>query len=94
MGAISRRLATIEKNVERLKKMGRSLNYEGFLVNDETQAVIERRLHVCLEALIDLGLRIVSHLGLEKPERYRDLPVILVRSNVRCPGMSWKSLRR
>jgi len=72
----------IEKHVERLKGVGRSLNYESFLVNDETQTVVERRLHICLEALIDVGLRIVSHLGLEKPERYRDLPVILVRSNV------------
>jgi len=72
----------IEKHVERLKEVGRNLSYESFLVNDETQAVVERRLHVCLEALIDLGLRIVSHLGLEKPERYRDLPVILVRGNV------------
>jgi len=82
MGAIGRRLAMIEKHVERLKGVGRSLNYESFLVNDETQTVVERRLHICLEALIDVGLRIVSHLGLEKPERYRDLPVILVRSNV------------
>jgi len=82
MGAIGRRLAMIEKHVERLKEVGRNLSYESFLVNDETQAVVERRLHVCLEALIDLGLRIVSHLGLEKPERYRDLPVILVRGNV------------
>ncbi len=82
MGTIGRRLAMIEKHVKRLKEMGRSLNYESFLVDDETQAVVERRLHVCLEALIDLGLRIPSHLGLEKPERYRDLPVILVRGNV------------
>ena len=82
MGAIGRRLAMIEKHVERLKEVGRNLSYESFLVNDETQAVVERRLHVCLEALIDLGLRIVSHLGLEKPERYRDLPIILVRGNV------------
>jgi len=82
MGVIARRLALIEKHVERLRDVRSSLDYESFRVNDETQAVVERRLHVCLEGLIDLGLRIISLLGLEKPERYRDVPAILVRSNV------------
>ena len=82
MGVIVRRLAIIEKHVGRLRDASKNLNYESFLVNDEIQAIVERRLHICLEALVDSGLRIVSLLGLEKPERYRDLPFILVRNNV------------
>jgi len=82
MGVIARRLALIEKHVEKLKVARKNMNYESFKADDEAQAAVERRLHVCLEALIDLGLRLISLLGLEKPERYRDLPTILVRSNV------------
>lgn len=82
MGVLARRLAIIEKHVKKLEDMNKNLNYESFTLNDETQAIVERRLHICLEALIDLGMRIISLLGLEKPERYRDLPTILVRSNV------------
>lgn len=82
MGTLARRLSIIERNVGKLKNLKAKITYENFLADDETQAVVERRLHVCLEALIDLGLRIVSVLGLEKPERYRDLPNILVRSKI------------
>lgn len=82
MGTLARRLSIIERNVGKLKNLKVKITYENFLADDETQAVVERRLHVCLEALIDLGLRIVSVLGLEKPERYRDLPNILVRSKI------------
>lgn len=55
------------------------------MMNDEAQAAVERRLHICLEALIDMGFRIISLLGLEKPERYRDLPTISVRNSVIPP---------
>jgi hypothetical protein len=82
MGTFARRLSIIESNVRKLKNLKAKITYDNFLESDETQAVVERPLHVCLEALIDLGLRIVSVLGLEKPERYRDLPGILVRSEI------------
>lgn len=85
MGVIARRLAIVDKHVGRLRDVSKNLNYESFLLDDETQAIVERRLHICLEALVDVGLRIISLLGLEKPERYRDLPVILVRNNI-IPG--------
>jgi len=82
MGVMARRLAIIETHVKRLKDLSKNLDYESFLINDEAQIIVERRLHICLEALVDLGLRIISLLGLEKPEKYRDLPVILVKNNL------------
>ncbi len=82
MEVISRRLTIIDKHTRRLKDTSKGLNYESFLVNDEVQTIVERRLHICLEALVYLGFRIISILGFEKPERYRDLPIILVRNGV------------
>jgi uncharacterized protein YutE (UPF0331/DUF86 family) len=85
MGTLARRLSIIETNVEKLKHLRAKISYNDFLTDDEMQAIAERRLHVCLEALIDVGFRIVSLLGLEKPEKYRDLPKILAKSEVIPP---------
>jgi uncharacterized protein YutE (UPF0331/DUF86 family)/predicted nucleotidyltransferase len=37
------------------------------------RGAIERYLHLALEAIIDVGMRLASTLGLKKPERYRDV---------------------
>ena len=37
------------------------------------RGAIERYLHLALEAIIDVGMRLTSILGLTKPERYRDI---------------------
>jgi len=46
------------------------------------KGAIERYLHLTVEALIDVGFRICSLVGLEKPERYRDIVRILASSQV------------
>ncbi len=72
MGVIARRLAIIERQVNKLEDLAR-LGYEHLSSDEEARMAAERRPHISLEALIDVGLRIVSSVGLGKPEKYRDL---------------------
>ncbi len=46
------------------------------------RGAVERYLHLAVESLIDVGMRLCSILNLSKPERYRDVARILVSANV------------
>jgi len=82
MGVLAHRLAVAEEQTRRLKELGQQLSYEKFSSDENARIIAERRLHLCLEALMDAGLRLVSLMGLERPERYRDLPSLLVKLGV------------
>ncbi|BDR91829.1 type VII toxin-antitoxin system MntA family adenylyltransferase antitoxin [Vulcanisaeta souniana] len=43
---------------------------------------VERYLHLAVESLIDVGMRLCSILNLSKPERYRDIARILMNANI------------
>lgn len=91
MGVIARRLAIVEEQVNKLQELAK-LDYESFKRDEDARMVAERRLHMSIEALIDVGLRIVSLIGLEKPERYRDLAGVMVKKGV-IPGRLRNRLR-
>jgi len=55
---------------------------DDFVRDPILRGAVERYLHLAVEALIDVGFRICSLLGLEKPERYRELAGILRRANI------------
>jgi len=46
------------------------------------RGAVERYLHLAVEAIIDIGMRVCSLKGLGKPERYRDLAILLCQAGV------------
>ncbi|MEM2709955.1 MAG: HepT-like ribonuclease domain-containing protein [Candidatus Methanomethylicia archaeon] len=64
-------LRILWKKVRNVKELSKDLILRG---------AVERYLQLSIEAIIDVGFRICSILGLEKPERYRDIAKILLHS--------------
>ncbi|MEM2403857.1 MAG: HepT-like ribonuclease domain-containing protein [Candidatus Methanomethylicia archaeon] len=62
-------LRILWKKVRNVKELSKDLILRG---------AVERYLQLSIEAIIDVGFRICSILGLEKPERYRDIAKILL----------------
>ncbi len=54
-----------------LKLRERVKSVEELLYDPILRGAVERYLHLSVETLIDIGLRVCSTLSLEKPKRYR-----------------------
>ncbi|WP_243675745.1 DUF86 domain-containing protein [Vulcanisaeta distributa] len=67
-------LRSIRDRVRTVDDLSRDLVLRG--------GAVERYLHLAVESLIDVGMRLCSILNLSKPERYRDVARILVSANV------------
>lgn len=68
------RLAFAENCIKILYKLRSGFREPRDIAEDVVlRGAVERYLHLALEALIDVGMRLASMLGLAKPERYRDV---------------------
>jgi len=78
MTALRERLALLADYIAILKKLGERVRDAEELVQDPLlKGAVKRYLHLAVEAIIDVGMRICSLKGLGKPERYRDLAILL-----------------
>ncbi|MGC9153784.1 MAG: type VII toxin-antitoxin system MntA family adenylyltransferase antitoxin [Vulcanisaeta sp.] len=77
------RLAMARNYVDTLRFIRGRVNDADDLSRDLVlRGAVERYLHLAVESLIDVGMRLCSLLGFKKPERYRDVARILVDNNV------------
>ncbi|MEM2194695.1 MAG: HepT-like ribonuclease domain-containing protein [Candidatus Methanomethylicia archaeon] len=75
------RLSIAERYVNLLRTFRKKIGDVGELSRDLIlRGAVERYLQLSIEAIIDVGFRICSILGLEKPERYCDIAKILLHS--------------
>lgn len=78
---VLRRLHRLDGYLKALHKhSGRSL--KEYLLDEDLQAIVERRLHLALEAVLDIGNHIISADGLGTPEHYADVARILGQAGV------------
>jgi len=78
---IARRLAQLEKNIRKLRKIA-STHYEEFVWDEDTLSIAERNLQVAIQICLDIGNHIISALGLREPESYGDIFTILSEAGI------------
>jgi len=80
--------ALIREKLSRLKEYLRFLkelkaaSLEAFMADFRSRGAAERYLQLAIESVIDIGSEIISLLQLGRPERYRDIPPMLVQAGV------------
>ena len=78
MTVIKERLSLLAQHLQVLKDLRKRIESGNELVEDPVlRGSVERYLHLAVEALIDVGFRICSITGSERPSRYRDVARIL-----------------
>ncbi|MGQ9632508.1 MAG: type VII toxin-antitoxin system HepT family RNase toxin [bacterium] len=78
---LDRLLCKLRGSLKRLYKL-RELNKEYYLGSDDDRALAEYHLRISIEAVMDIGNYIIASEGWERPEEYRDIPVILGKHGV------------
>jgi len=76
------RLALAVNYVSLLEKLSSRVSDATALEDPVLRGAVERYLHLAVEALIDVGMRLCSLLRLRKPETYRDIARILRESGI------------
>ena len=81
MPVVVDRLLLLEDYLSVLHSLERRVGGVDDLARDPVlRGAVERYLHLVVEGLIDIGFRVCSLLGFEKPTRYRDVACILERA--------------
>ena len=78
---IARRLAQLEKNIQKLRKIA-STHYEEFIWDEDMLSIVERNLQIAIQICLDVGNHIISALGLREPESYGDIFTILSEAGI------------
>jgi len=76
------RLALAMNYVSLLERLSNRVSDVTALEDPVFRGAVERYLHLAVEALIDVGMRLCSALRLRKPETYRDVARILRESGI------------
>jgi len=76
------RLALAMNYVSLLERLSNRVGDVTALEDPVLRGAVERYLHLAVEALIDVGMRLCSALRLRKPETYRDVARILKESGI------------
>ena len=89
MAVLRERPALLVDYITILRELSGRVRDAGEFVQDPLlKGAVERYLHLAVEAIIDIGMRICSLKGLGKPERYRDLAVLLRRAGILSEEMA------
>ena len=73
---IRKRLNQLEEYLSILRRM-QGYSYDEFIEDPEKYGAAERFLHLAIEALIDMGNRVIADSGLGVVNSYSDIPTIL-----------------
>lgn len=76
-----KRIEKAEEYICILKKIRSDLSFDEFKRDFVIRGSIERYLHLIIEALLDIGNRIIASKGLGKVEVYSDVPKILFNND-------------
>src|SRR4030042_4507224 len=83
-GKITRKLTTLNKVVTYLNSR-KDISKEDLEENYELKSAIERNFQLAIEAILDIGEIIIASEGLERPENYRDVILLLGKNNILPP---------
>lgn len=75
------RLQRARYAIERLRRAART-PWEDYITNRDLQDIVERNLHILLEAILDLAAFIASRRGLVRAATYKGLMEALVENNI------------
>lgn len=79
---VEKRLRLLEGYLKKLYAIRRRITLESFLVDDDTQDIVERNLHLAIEAVLDVGQHIIASSGWKPAEDYASIFVILAHHGV------------
>ncbi len=78
---IAYKLSRLKNYVNYLKAL-KDTPFEIFENDFKVRGASERYLHLAIESVIDVGNEIISMQQLRRPDKYRDIPEILVESGI------------
>ena len=78
---ITRKVESLQKCIGYLRSK-KDVPIDDIESNYELRSAIERNLQLAIEFCIDIGEMIISSIGLERPENYRDVITILGKNDV------------
>ncbi|MCX7904130.1 MAG: DUF86 domain-containing protein [Caloramator sp.] len=79
---INFKIRELQKNLLHLKQVSFEVNKENLKEDIIRYWGIERGIHICVECVLDIANIIISSLGLERPDSYRETILTLYRKGV------------
>ena len=89
---IARKILSMKKYVDFLRSY-QSLSPRKLEEDYELKSAIERNFQLAIESALDIGEIIISAEGLEKPEDYRSVVLILGKQNILPPAFAERFAR-
>jgi len=78
---VTRKVENLQKCIGYLRSKS-NVPIEDIENNYELRSAIERNLQLAIEICIDIGEMIISNIGVDRPENYRDVITILGKNNI------------
>lgn len=79
---INFKIRELQKNLLYLKQVSLEVNKENLKEDIIRYWGIERGIHICVECVLDIANIIISSLGLERPDSYRETILTLYKQGV------------
>lgn len=79
---INFKIRELQKNLLHLKQVSFDVNKENLKKDIIRYWGIERGIHICVECVLDIANIIISSLGLERPDSYRETILTLYKQGV------------
>ncbi|CCJ33512.1 type VII toxin-antitoxin system HepT family RNase toxin [Caloramator australicus] len=79
---INFKIRELQKNLLHLKQVSLEVNKENLKEDIIRYWGIERGIHICVECVLDIANIIISSLGLERPDSYRETILTLYKQGV------------
>ncbi|KRQ87801.1 hypothetical protein ABG79_00606 [Caloramator mitchellensis] len=79
---INFKIRELQKNLLQLKQVSYEINKENLKEDIIRYWGIERGIHICVECVLDIANIIISSLGLERPDSYRETILTLYKQGV------------
>ena len=80
-GSLARRLEKLDEYLEFLGRY-RGIGLDEFRSDELVSAAVERKLHLAIECVLDIGAELIASKGLREPGSYRDVILILGEAGV------------
>lgn len=78
---LTEKISRLEQYLEYLEELKEG-KLEEYISDYRLRGASERFMQLAIESVIDIGNEIISVLRLKRPERYRDIPVILAMNGI------------
>lgn len=78
---LTEKISRLEQYLEYLEELKEG-KLEEYISDYRLRGASERFMQLAIESVIDIGNEIISVLRLKRPERYRDIPMILAMNGI------------